>query len=528
MRRGISRRMMLVSGAAAGVAPGVAEAATVSAPQSVEQWGVFEIELRAEKPVVVLGPYWPTPRQNVSVVFEQAQTRREIPGFFDGGDTQTVFRVRFMPETTGRWTWRINTDFPGWNGHRGAFQARLPSRGNHGPVRVADMYHFAYADGAPYRELGTTSYAWQHQPEARCAQTLRTLAASPFNKIRMAVFPTGSVHTEPLFPFERVNGVWTYEINPAFFQDLDRRVAQLCALGIEADIILFHPYDEARGFSAMSAAQDERYLRHVVARLSAYRNVWWSVANEWDLVKSKSEADFDRIFQIVRDADPYNHLRSIHQWRQLYDHNKPWVTHASIQNGAAVEDDARALLYRDAYRKPVVFDEVRYEGDIAARWGDLTPQQMTRAFWEAHVAGCSCGHGEAYQPDLWMGVGGTLRGESVARLAFLKRVMEEGPAEIDPIDRWWGRHIGGRAGQYYLRYFGEETPSEWPVDIPKDELSGGERFRADVIDTWAMTIAPVDGVFTLARNGDYSFNDPARPTIALPSHPWMAVRMTRL
>lgn len=117
----------------------------------------------------------------------------------------------------------------------------------------------------------------------------------------------------------------------------------------------------------MSAAQDERYLRYVVARLSAYRNVWWSMANEWDLLRSKSEADFDRIFQIVRDADPYNHLRSIHQWRQLCDHNKQWVTHASIQNGAAAGDDARALLYRDAYRKPVVFDEVRYEGDIATR-----------------------------------------------------------------------------------------------------------------------------------------------------------------
>lgn len=91
-----------------------------------------------------------------------------------------------------------------------------------GQVRVADTYHFAYADGTPYRELGTTSYAWQHQPEARCTQTLRTLPASPFNKIRMAVFPNASVHTEPLFPFERLNGTWTYEINPAFFQNLDR------------------------------------------------------------------------------------------------------------------------------------------------------------------------------------------------------------------------------------------------------------------------------------------------------------------
>jgi hypothetical protein len=487
---------------------------------ALEKWRVYQIRLRG--PLGWRASLTPP----LTATFEHAGASKEVPGFWDGEET---YVIRFMPDEPGLWTWRTRSALTGLDGRAGRFTVTAPSSDNHGPVRVADTYHFAHADGKPFHELGTTSYAWAHQPQGRRSETLLTLAGSPFNKLRMAVFPNASVHTEPLFPFLETDGAWDLSsFNPSFFRNLDDCVRELGAIGVQADIILFHPYDDARGFSAMSPAHDEIYLRYLIARLSAYQNVWWSAANEWDLIKSKTETDFDRILEIVREADPYDRLRSIHQWRQLYNHNQPWVTHASIQNGAAVEDDARALIYRDAYRKPVVFDEVRYEGDIAARWGNLTGEELTRAFWEAHIAGCYCGHGEAFQPDLWMGVGGSLRGQSIARLAFLKRVMEGGPAEIDPIDRWWGRHIGGKAGQYYLRYFGETAPSEWRIDIPRDQLSGGERFRAEIVDTWNMTVTPVEGPFTLSRSGDYSFTDLARPVLALPSRPWMAVRMVRL
>ena len=36
-------------------------------------------------------------------------------------------------------------------------------------------------------------------------------------------------------------------------------------------------------------AHDEAYLRYAVARLGAYRHVWWSMANEWDLVACKGK-----------------------------------------------------------------------------------------------------------------------------------------------------------------------------------------------------------------------------------------------
>jgi hypothetical protein len=64
--------------------------------------------------------------------------------------------------------------------------------------------------------------------------------------------------------------------------------------------------------------------------------------------------------------------------------------------------------------------------------------------------------------------------------------------------------------------------------LPKDELKGGERFQVDVLDTWNMTVTPVDGAFVMAKKDAYYLHDPNRPTVALPGRPWMAVRVTKL
>ena len=79
----------------------------------------------------------------------------------------------------------------------------------------------------------------------------------------------------------------------------------------------------------MPADADDRYLRYVVARLSSYRNVWWSMANEYDfLMKAKTiRRTGTALFRIVQESDPYSHLRSIHNSGPMYDHSKSWVTH---------------------------------------------------------------------------------------------------------------------------------------------------------------------------------------------------------
>jgi hypothetical protein len=494
-----------------------------------EQWGIFELSFN--------GPREGNPFLDVQfgARFYQDDTVINASGFYDGDG---IYRVRCMPERTGNWRYVTRSSHSELDGRRGEFTVVEPSAGNHGPVRVRNTFHFAYADGTPYRQIGTTCYAWTHQGDEREEETLRTLAASPFNKIRMCVFPKRYVYNEnepPLYAFEGTPPRnWDFaRFNPRFFQHLEQRIGQLRDLGIEADLILFHPYDKGHwGFDRMTVVEDDRYLRYVVSRLAAFRNVWWSLANEYDFMREKREEDWDRFFQIIAATDPYRRLCSIHNGTYLYNHTHPWVTHASIQNGSATEDAGRAILYRDVYRKPIVFDEVKYEGNIARRWGQLTAEEMVRAFWEGTIAGTYVGHGETYlHPDdvLWWSKGGVLHGESPARLAFLREVMETSPPEgIEPIDKWQNARMGGKAGEYYLVYFGDQTPTEWPFELYRDRLEDGMRFRVEVLDTWNRTITPIESPFTLRRKDDYYFVDTDERSISLPGRKWMALRLQRV
>ena len=153
-------------------------------------------------------------------------------------------------------------------------------------------------------------------------QTLETLKTSPFNKIRMCVFPKHYAYNqnEPeLYPFERDDelNIDLERFSPVFCQHFERQVGALRALGIEADIIIFHPYDHW-GHSRMDSETDDRYIRYLVARLAAYRNVWWSMANEFDFLAAKTMSDWDRFFRVLMEADPYNHLRGIHNGAVRY------------------------------------------------------------------------------------------------------------------------------------------------------------------------------------------------------------------
>jgi hypothetical protein len=440
--------------------------------------------------------------------FQMANQTIPVTGFYDG---EGIYRIRFMTTKAGKWAFRTTSNRPELNNKTGEITVSLGD--NHGPVHVRDKYHFAYADGTVYREIGTTCYAWTSQTAALEEQTLATLRTSPFNKMRMCLFPKwfNYTHTEPpMYPFEgQAPNQWDFtRFNPAYFQHFESRVAQLGEMGIEADIILFHPYDEGHwGFDRMGADNDDRYLRYMVARLGAYRNVWWSLANEWDYFKTKSEADFERFGQIIAKSDPFNHLCSIHQQKKMFDHARPWITHVSVQN----DNPDNAATYIRQYNKPVIFDECRYEGDIPEGWGDITALRLTGNFWKTLVSGAFCGHGETYlnpREELWWSKGGVLVGQSPALLAFFKQIVDAAPADATVLAE---RNTWGVAGQYYLTYLWDRQHATQTYMLPEDA-----KFRAEIIDTLARTITPVQGEFS------------GHSEIPLPIRPYLAIRVVRL
>ena len=210
----------------------------------------------------------------------------------------------------------------------------------------------------------------------------------------------------------------------------------------------------------------------------------------------------------MQERDPYQHLRSIHNCRGFYDHGKPWVTHQSIQHS----DLARVPEWRATYRKPVVVDECRYEGNIENMWGNITAQEMVNRFWLGTVGGGYVGHGETYLHPaeiLWWSKGGVLHGESPARIAFLRNLLEANvTGGLNPLTliNPRAREGANQGEEYYLYYFGSSQPARFQIMLAEDK-----RYKLDIIDAWEMTITPVEGTYS----GTFLLDLPGKPYIAV-------------
>jgi len=468
---------------------------------NVEKWGLYEVTLK--------GPSTGNPFKDVQLtaLFKKGQKEIKISGFYDG---EGKYIIRFSPDEEGKWTYQTQSNVNELNGKTGSIVCIPPSKNNHGPIKIINTYYLEYADGTPYFCVGTTCYAWIHQPEELQEQTLKTLANAPFNKLRMCIFPKSYVYNqnEPsVFPFIRnADGSFDFtRFDPVFWRHLEKRIIDLQKIGIEADLILFHPYDRW-GFAVMSDSTDDFYLRYAIARFAAYRNVWWSLANEFDFMLTPPRAkhagnkqweDWDRFFSILQNEDPYQRLRGIHNGKQWYDHTKPWVTHASIQSSNL----EKGIEWREKYKKPVIFDECKYEGNIPEGWGRLSAQEMVRRFWIGTVSGCYVGHGETYtHPEdiIWWSKGGVLYGKSPARIAFLRKIIEPLPfKDMNPARLDTNVYVLSKPGVVYLVYAVKAA-------LISLKLEGNCEYTVEAIDTWNMKVEMVNTV----KSGDFTFTAP--------------------
>ena len=466
-------------------------AKAVAIPKT-EQWGVQEIMLRG---TAAGNPYVDV---TLGAEFTLGSHHLTVPGFYDGNG---IYRIRFSPDQLGTWAFVTKCNLAELNDRHGSFECIPPARNNHGPVRIVNTFYLEYADGTPFYSVGTTAYQWTSVKQSIQEQTLATLAGSPFNKIRMAVFPKSYKYgndTEPWqYPF--VSSVDLARPNYDFFQNFDRRVRQLLELGIQADVILFHPYDRW-GYLTMGRENNARYVRYMIARISAYRNVWWSLANEWNIPRIKDEIDWEEIGSILRQEDPHQRLRSIHNWNgseeNFYDHTRPWVTHVSMQTSQFYN----AIKWRDRYGKPLLFDEMRYEGDVPSGWGSLPAEDMVSYFWMAGLSGGYGMHGETFRNNAdretevrWWAKGGLLVGRSPIRIAFFKFFMESLPVkEMTPtlVDNGDPKELGSnvytfaKGGEVYVSYVRNENTT---INL---KLTGDKPYELTVIDTWNMTESP--------------------------------------
>ena len=456
--------------------------------------------------------------------------KEHVKGFYAGNG---IYKVRFLPRKPGRYFWSVT----GVVDLSGSDICAPAGKGHHGIVNAVGT-HFEYEDGTNFIPVGTTIYALAHQDQELIDITFKTLQVSPFNKVRHCLFPKHYDYNNndpEFFPFEKdTKGKW--DVNRpcyAFWEHFESVIFRLAKLNIQTDLILFHSYD-CWGFSEMSMEENRSYLEYVLRRFAAIPDLWWSMANEFDLVFARDMEDWYAIEKFIAENDPYHHLLSNHNCFAFYDFTRPAITHCCIQT-TQVESAAKFLK---EYGKPVVYDECCYEGNLPKAWGNISGFEMANRFWIACVQGAYATHGETFLSDddiLWWSRGGRLKGESRDRIAWLRTILEELPGPLLP---WEASHEPGLHEEEYeklARRFGmlmmsmPESQQEsalvkegefrghcgddvfiqylarhcvgrmdWELPLHKD-------YRVEIIDMWEMTrktvYARVNGQMTIRLPG---------------------------
>ncbi len=474
----------------------------------MKQYELFEIEFKGNEPA----------GSNVDINLKAAFTHSDgesvnVSGFYCGDG---VYKVRFLPQKSGRYTYKITGVYE----ESGTLDCEPADDSRHGIVKVCGT-HFRYEDGTWYQPFGTTVYALINQSEELVNKTMDTLSNAPFNKIRMCVFPKDydfNKNEPDYYAFEKdENGKW--DVNRPcfkFWDNLEMRIRQLGDMGIECDLILFHPYDRW-GFASFNMEDTKVYLDYLLRRLAAFPNIWWSLANEFDLMKYSME-EWQEIASYVSGNDAYNHLLSNHNCIEYWDFANKDTTHICVQ---VKNVDKMSKMIKD-YNKPLMVDECCYEGNLIHEWGNISAFEMVNKFWKTVTQGAYCTHGETYMSDddiLWWSRGGILKGESPERIAFLRSIVEELPEPLtycgsyfdkETYDRmradeswendfWkavcradWPRaeeamnnaiDFTGRVGdEAFLRYYERKCNCIGTFDLPEDRT-----YDIEVIDVWEMT-----------------------------------------
>ncbi len=310
-------------------------------------------------------------------------------GFDDGGPT----KVRFMPTKPGTWT------YPG--GHLTAATA-----GRRGPIRVdpAHPHHFVWEGTGEHVFLnGTTAY-WLLgvTDDDRIAAAIDRLAKHKVNRIRVALNArtTGGerwfepqvtnsdafkfrvdpwVNRNPGDPKKPDFDLGTFDV--AMWQKLDRLVRHARDKDVLVSVI-FHldgadvgvdPFGGGKaGMKTYAGSEAEwNYYRYAAARLSAYSNVMWDVTNEWHLFRGQKWVN--AAGGVLRAADPYKHLTTVHGRGDYPFYASPWSDFALYQQW----DEAGAYQFMRTARQlgdkvrpmPHVNEEYGYEDHYPGKWG---------------------------------------------------------------------------------------------------------------------------------------------------------------
>ncbi|MFN0102965.1 MAG: DUF4038 domain-containing protein [Bryobacteraceae bacterium] len=439
-------RLLLGLGAALGLA----------AQSPVPRYGVFEQQFTASGSYA--NPY--TGLTADAVFTRPGGATLRVPLFWDGGAN---WRVRLSPDTPGRWSYQIHSADPGLHRRSGSFTCE--DSANPGPLRAAG-HHFQRRNGSPVWFLADTAWAYftdipeEKHGRGEAEAMVKARAAQGFNAIHSMLLSEGGDGNRGGPPW---HDIAAEKLNPAYFQEVDQRIAFANANGLTVGIAIAWA-DKGRNESFAwnripNRAARERYARYVAARFSAY-DTYFLVSGEWHgevraRAKTATPDDvFDEFVAIGNElhaADPHGRMKGIHPMTAQGSVREyaaaPWMSFSDYQQNY-VNLHGRALLSRSS-RGPVVNSEYGYllrdsnDDGRPDKDNSQSTDVMRFASWDIVMAG-------AY---LVNGFGTTYFGGH----------RDPGPFDLNAAkNKDWERQIG------YIRKFFESL--DWTRLAPADEL----------------------------------------------------------
>jgi hypothetical protein len=359
---------------------------------TVPLYGVHEVVFAGP----ALGP-GQAPARDVDLVtqwrHESGRPVCTIQGFYDGdgkgGASGNVFKARFCPIQTGKWTLvAVTSSRPELNGQNQGYTVTCTASTRPG-FWVVDQQQTAgrwyrRSDGSHPYIYGNTMYSFlseyddQGPTGSNVADDIRT-NAQYFKKVRFSI--TGDRYPHPqLKPFlddagqPTDNGNFSHRPNPAWFhQRVDVAVQTAHDLDLIADLILCGP-DTQDSRSTLQAAENggdpTPLLKYIAARYGSYPNVWICLCNEFDIKEPRyTSAQIARFGGIMRRFLPYPTPMSVHasarDWHADLNTSPPWNDHVIIQRKIKKLPEAATWLARNngtGGNIPVIDDELAYEG----------------------------------------------------------------------------------------------------------------------------------------------------------------------
>jgi hypothetical protein len=209
---------------------------------------------------------------------------KTVRGFWDGG---TTWKVRYMPDEIGTWTFQTTSsdkENMGLHGVKGTFECiendselDLYTKGN--IVHNKGTYHLSHADGTPY--FWTACTAWNgalRSTDEEWTYYLNHRKEHHYNTIQLVTtqWRGGSANAEGELAF---TGSGKISINPKFFERIDQKIEEANQKGLlVSPVILWAlPFGQATELSPgyyLPIREAVLLAKYIVARYQGNHVLW--------------------------------------------------------------------------------------------------------------------------------------------------------------------------------------------------------------------------------------------------------------